>query len=254
MQDIYIGDVGKGFPLVLVHGFLGSSKMWEPQINFFKDHFRVITPDFPGFGKSNKVKSHNNIKSISNLLLERLKEKKIDQFYLLGHSMGGMIVQEMAKQAKDKISKLICYSTGPTGEMPGRFETVDKSRENLKKKGLDITAKDIAKTWFVKGEEAEYFNICVESGKETSIEAADNALVAFKNWNGVDTLKNIKNETLILWGDQDKSYDIKQIEILKKNISNSVLNIFEGCAHNIHLEKIDEFNNKVQEFLNKSLR
>ena len=37
MQHIYIGDEGKGFPLVLVHGFLGSSKMWEPQINFFKE-------------------------------------------------------------------------------------------------------------------------------------------------------------------------------------------------------------------------
>ena len=36
MQDIYVGDQGKGIPLVFVHGFLGSSKMWEPQINFFK--------------------------------------------------------------------------------------------------------------------------------------------------------------------------------------------------------------------------
>ena len=69
MQDIYIGDEGKGFPLVLVHGFLGSSKMWEPQIDFFKDRFRVITPDLPGFGKSNEVKSHNSIQSIANLLL-----------------------------------------------------------------------------------------------------------------------------------------------------------------------------------------
>ena len=36
MQDIYVGDTAKGFPLVLVHGFLGSSKMWEPQIEFLK--------------------------------------------------------------------------------------------------------------------------------------------------------------------------------------------------------------------------
>jgi len=81
MQHIYIGDEGKGFPLVLVHGFLGSSKMWEPQINFFKDYFRVITPDLPGFGKSNKAKSHNNIQSIANLLLDCLEEKKIDKFF-----------------------------------------------------------------------------------------------------------------------------------------------------------------------------
>ncbi len=56
MQDLYIRDLGKGFPIVLVHGFLGSSQMWEPQIDFFKNNFRVIAPDLPGFGKSNKVK------------------------------------------------------------------------------------------------------------------------------------------------------------------------------------------------------
>ena len=192
MQDIYIGDTGKGFPLILVHGFLGSSKMWEPQVNYFKDHFRVITPDLPGFGKSNKAKSHNSIQSIANLLLDCLKEKNIDKFYLLGHSMGGMIVQEMAKKAGDKISKLVCYSTGPRGEMPGRFETVDQSRENLKKKGLETTAKNIAKSWFVKGEKSKYFDICIEAGKQTSIETADNSLAAIKNWNGVDTLQDIK--------------------------------------------------------------
>ena len=53
------------------------------------------------------------------------------------------------------------------------------------------------------------------------MESADNALIACKNWNGVDTLKNIKNETLIVWGDQDKSYNLEQIQILEHNIENS---------------------------------
>ena len=249
MQNIYIGDEGKGFPLILIHGFLGSSKMWEPQINFFKNHFRVITPDLPGFGKSNKAKSHNSIQSIANLLMDCLEEKKIDKFYLLGHSMGGMIVQEMAKKYGNKIVKLICYSTGPRGEMPGRFESVDQSRENLKKKGLEITAKNIAKTWFVRKENAKYFDICIEAGKQTSTKAADDALIAFKNWNGVDTLKNIKNETLIVWGDQDKSYNLEQIKTLEKSIKKSKLVIFKNCAHNVHLEQPDQFNNTIKNFL-----
>ena len=249
MQHIYIGDEGKGFPLILIHGFLGSSKMWEPQINFFKNHFRVITPDLPGFGKSNKAKSHNSIQSIANLLMDCLEEKKIDKFYLLGHSMGGMIVQEIAKKYGNKIVKLICYSTGPRGEMPGRFESVDQSRENLKKKGLEITAKNIAKTWFVRKENAKYFDICIEAGKQTSMKAADDALIAFKNWNGVDTLKNIKNETLIVWGDQDKSYNLEQIKTLEKSIKKSKLVIFKNCAHNVHLEQPDQFNNAIKNFL-----
>ena len=249
MQDIYIEDEGSGFPLVLVHGFLGSSEMWEPQINFFKNYFRVIVPDLPGFGKSKEVTSHNSIQSIANLLLNFLEEKKIDKFYLLGHSMGGMIVQEMAKKSENKISKLICYSTGPRGEMPGRFETVDQSRDNLKKNGLEIMIRNIAKTWFVKGENAKYFDICISVGKQASIETVDNALIAFKNWNGVDTLKNIKNKTLIVWGDKDKSYNLEQIKTLEKNIPNSSLIVFNNCAHNIHLEEPEKFNNTIKHFL-----
>ena len=249
MQHIYIGDEGKGFPLILIHGFLGSSKMWEPQINFFKNYFRVITPDLPGFGKSNKAKSHNSIESIANLLMDCLEEKKIDKFYLLGHSMGGMIVQEMAKKYGNKIVKLICYSTGPRGEMPGRFESVDQSRENLKKKGLEITVKNIVKTWFARKENAKYFDICIEAGKQTSTKAADDALIAFKNWDGVDTLKNIKNETLIVWGDQDKSYNLEQIKTLEKSIKKSKLVIFKNCAHNVHLEQPNQFNKAIKNFL-----
>ena len=249
MQDIYIGDEGKGFPLVLVHGFLGSSKMWEPQIDFFKDNFRVITPDLPGFGKSNKAKLHSSIQSISKVILECLKEKKVKKFHLLGHSMGGMIVQEMAKKGGDKISKLVCYSTGPRGDMPGRFETVDQSRENFKKNGLEITAKNIAKTWFIKGEHAKYFDICIDAVKKISMETADNSLVAIKNWNGVDTLKNIKNKTLIIWGNKDKSYNLEQIQTLENNIENSKLIIFKNCAHNVHLEQPDQFNKTIKDFL-----
>ena len=249
MQHIYIGDEGKGFPLILIHGFLGSSKMWEPQINFFKNYFRVITPDLPGFGKSNKAKSHNNIQSIANLLMDCLEKKKIDKFHLLGHSMGGMVAQEMVKEYGNKIVKLIFYGTGPRGEMPGRFESVDQSRKNLKKKGLEITAKNIAKTWFVKKENAKYFDICIEAGKQTSTKAVDDALIAFKNWNGINTLKNIKNETLIVWGDQDKSYNLEQIKTLKKSIKKSKLVIFKNCAHNVHLEQPNQFNKTIKNFL-----
>jgi len=163
--------------------------------------------------------------------------------------MGGMVVQEMAKKGGDKISKLICYSTGPRGEMPGRFETIDQSRENLKKKGLESTAKNIAKTWFIKGEEAKHFDICIDTGKQTSMETADNSLIAIKNWNGVDALKNIKNKTLIVWGDQDKSYNLEQIQTLESNIKNSKLIIFKNCAHNIHLEQPNQFNKTIKDFL-----
>ena len=249
MQDIFAEDTGHGIPLVLVHGFLGSSDMWKPQIRFFKDDFRVIAPALPGFGCSNKINSCNSIECMAKVILNLLEKKGIKKFNLLGHSMGGMIVQEMAKIAGEKILKLICYGTGPRGNIPGRFETIDQSREKLKINGLKDTAYRIAKTWFIEKEKAKYFYLCEEAGKQTSIEAMDNGLVAMKNWDGVENLKNIKNETLIVWGDQDKAYNFNQVETLRDNIPNSDLKIIKGCSHNVHLERPKEFNKIVFDFL-----
>ena len=252
MQDIFVEDIGSGTPLVLVHGFLGSSDMWSPQVNFFKDDFRVIVPALPGFGKSNKINSCNSIEGMAEAILRLLEKKRIKKFNLLGHSMGGMIVQEIAKLAGDKILKLICYGTGPRGNIPGRFETIDQSREKLKINGLKNTAYRIAKTWFIEQEKAKYFYLCEEAGKQTSLEAADNGLIAMKNWDGVKNLKCIKNETLIVWGDQDKAYNFNQVETLSDNIINSNLRIVKGSSHNVHLEKPDEFNKIVKKFLEKN--
>ena len=251
MQDIFVGDTGSGTPLVFVHGFLGSTDMWSPQIEYFKEYYRILTPALPGFGKSKTLKSCDTIECMAKAILKSLEKKKVERFYLLGHSMGGMIVQEIAKLAGKKILKLICYGTGPSGNIPGRFETIDQSRKNLKINGLESTAYRIAKTWFIEEEKSKYFYLCDEAGKQTTMEATDNGLIAMKNWNGVENLKNIKNETLIIWGDQDRAYNLNQVKTLNDNIPNSDLVIIKGCSHNVHLEKPDEFNKTVSDFLKK---
>jgi len=249
MQDIYIDDQGNGFPLVLVHGFLGSSEMWNPQKKFLSKHFRVISPALPGFVESHKVKSHDSINEMAQTVLNYLKKMNIEKFNLLGHSMGGMIVQEMAKISGDKINKLICYATGSIGDIPGRFESMDTSRKRLKKEGIKETVRRVPKKWFVEEEKAKYFFLCENAAKEITEETADNALKAMKNWKGYENLKNIYNETLIIWGDKDISYNFEQVETLNKNIPNSDLIIFKGCSHNVHLEEPEKFNVTVRNFL-----
>tara|TARA_Y100000590_G_scaffold438850_1_gene562151 strand:- start:376 stop:1128 length:753 start_codon:yes stop_codon:yes gene_type:complete len=249
MQEIYVDDIGTGFPLVLVHGFLGSSAIWTPQKDFLSKYFRVISPALPGFGESSKIKSLNSINSMAKTLLKLLDKRYINEFNLMGHSMGGMIVQEMAKLSGEKINKIICYSTGSIGNIPGRFEPIDLSREKLKKDGIKKTANRISKKWFVKGDKAKYFYLCNNANKATSEEAADNALIALKNWRGLENLKNIKNKTLIIWGDKDTSYDFNQVDILNQNIPNSKIEVIKGCSHNIHLEIPEKFNAIVKNFL-----
>ena len=76
MQDIYLDDLGKGVPLVLVHGFLGSPDMWEPQIKYFRYNFRVIVPALPGFGSSSAINSCDSIECMAKSILNFLKKKR----------------------------------------------------------------------------------------------------------------------------------------------------------------------------------
>ena len=149
----------------------------------------------------------------------------IEKFNLMGHSMGGMIVQEIAKISGDKINKLICFATGSIGDIPGRFEPIDTSIKRLNEEGVQKSLDRIPKFWFIKGKEDKNYYIC------------ENAT------------KNIKNETLIIWADKDKSYNFEQVKTLEQNIPNSKLEVIEGFCHNVHLEAPQIFNEKLDSFL-----
>ena len=250
MSNIYVDDIGKGFPFVFVHGYLGSSEMWCFQKNYFSKYCRVIAPALPGFGESHSVKSLNSINDMAKKIIEMLNQKKIDRFNLIGHSMGGMIVQEITKIIGDRVNKLICFATGSIGDIPGRFETMDETREQLKKEGAKISFSRVPPKWFVKGNKDKNYFLCENAVTNVSLETADNALLAMKNWKGIDNLKNIENETLIIWGDKDISYNFDQVDTLNKNIKNSRLEIFKGCCHNVHLEQPEKFNILIKNFLN----
>ena len=250
MKKIYIDDVGKGFPLILIHGYLGSSEMWCNQKDYFSKFSRVITPALPGFGESSSIKSFDSIEGMALKIIEIIDEMKIEKFNLMGHSMGGMIVQEMTKICRNRINKLICFATSSLGEIPGRFETMNQTRQKLKDDGLAETLSRVTKKWFVKGDRDKNYYLCQNAVKNVSFESADNALIAMENWSGINELKNIKNETLIVWGDKDSSYNFEQVNTLKKNIKNSRLEIFENCSHNVHLEKPKEFNLLIESFIN----
>ena len=218
MSNIYVDDLGEGFPFVLVHGYLGSSEMWTFQKEFFSKDYRVITPALPGFGESHNVKSLDSINKMAKEIINVLDQKKIDKFNLIGHSMGGMIVQEITKLIGDRVNKLICFATGSIGDIPGRFETMDETREKLKKDGTKISFSRVPPKWFVKGKKDENYYLFKE--------------FSFKNF-------------------KESQKFVNKVDTLKKNIKNSRLEIFKDCAHNVHLEQPDQFNNLVKEFISK---
>jgi pimeloyl-ACP methyl ester carboxylesterase len=236
-------------PLVFVHGYLGGSAQWAEQVKALSGHFEVITPDLPGFGRNNHLQAPERIAEFAAYVLNELDQQGIERFHLLGHSMGGMIVQEMVAQAPTRVDKLVLYGTGPLGVMPGRFETIAESKQRLIRDGIEATARRIAAKWFIGGESGQGYAGCAAIAVQASHQAGLAALSAMEAWSGRDGLKRIASPTLVLWGDQDQSYQWALPEMLWREIPGASLGVIPGCSHAVHLEKPALFNAVLLDFL-----
>lgn len=240
---------GQGFPFVLVHGYLGGSAQWDAEIAHFSDRFDVIAPDLPGFGDASDRSGFSRIGDMAGAVIGTLDQLGIDKFILLGHSMGGMIVQEIAARIGSRVVKLILYGTGPLGLMPDRFEPIEQSRKRLEQDGVKRTAGRIGATWFRDGESAAGFALVAEIGAGANQEAALAALDAMAGWDGRPALPTLVMPTLVVWGHEDRSYRWPQVENLWRGLPNAMLSVLPGASHAAHLEKPRLFHAVLDDFL-----
>jgi len=233
--------------LVFVHGFMGGSRQWLSQIEAL-DGFNVITLDLPGFGENAELKAFDRISDFAIWALGELTARGIEKFHLVGHSMGGMIAQEMVSQAPDRVERLVLYGTGATGVLPGRFETIATSKRRANDDGSQATAKRISATWFLEREKAKAYGGCAEIAQCSSLQAIFAGLDAMSVWSGVERLSHIQAKTLIIWGDHDRTYKWSQTEQLWQTIPSASLAVIPDCAHASHLEKPELFNTILKGF------
>lgn len=236
-------------PLVLVHGFMGGSAQWRDQIDALADHCETIALDLPGFGQNAHLPPIATIGGFAEWVIAELHRRDVHRFNLLGHSMGGMIAQEVAARIPDQIEKLILYATGAMGVLPGRFETIAQSKARAKADGARVTARRIAATWFLHGNLSPAYEGCAAIAESAGLDAILAGLDAMAGWSGHDALADISCNTLLIWGDRDRTYTWPQKENLWKTIPQTSLSVIPNCAHAVHLECPQQFNDVLVRYI-----
>lgn len=239
-------------PLVLVHGFMGGSAQWEAQHAALSKDRAVIALDLPGFGARSDAAALTSIPAIAAWAVAEVRGMGVERYHLLGHSMGGMVVQEMARLDQGNIGRLILYGTGAIGVLPGRFETIEESKARAAQDGASATARRISATWFLARAQSPAYPACAAIAEKASLDAINAGLDAMLHWRGDDFLKDITSETLVIWGDQDRTYKWEQVADLWHKIPDTRLAVIPDAAHAVHLEKPDIFNLILADFLRES--
>jgi 2-hydroxy-6-oxonona-2,4-dienedioate hydrolase len=243
---------GSGPVLVMQHGFMGGGGYWLPQLAAFASEYDVIAPDLPGFAGSRDELVETSIEGHARAVVHLLDALAIPRFHLIGHSMGGMIAQQIALDSPERVSRLVLYGTTSSGHLPDRFESLAETIGRLEQEPAQRSADRIAATWFADGEASPYYPLCVEAGRGTGKQAAIAALTAIGRWDVTPRLKEIDLPSLVICGDRDRSISSEQAYLLSRLIKNSHLCIVPGCAHCAHLEAPELFNHVVRAFLSKS--
>ncbi len=109
IKSLHLEIIGKGQPLVLLHGWGWNSRIWEPLIPALSENFQLFLIDLPGFGKSPLLTKDYDIETIVSILLEKVPNKSI----WLGWSLGGMIAWYIALHYKERVSSLITIASSP---------------------------------------------------------------------------------------------------------------------------------------------
>ncbi|MEM2136315.1 MAG: alpha/beta hydrolase [Candidatus Jordarchaeaceae archaeon] len=247
---------GKGRTLILVHGAGGTSQYWGLQLSELSKRLRVIAIDLPGHGKSERLKEKATTEMYADHLAGFMKQIKLDHAIIAGHSLGGLIVQQLALKRPELFEKLIIVDSAARFPDPTRVSNQSGGSEALRNFFLNqppevlsraIISRLFSKKTIEKGGLSPILKyLPTDSVYDPSIWLND-----FEAGRGVDLREKIKEiniPTLIIAG-ADSLIPISMAQLLHENIKGSVLEIIPDAGHMLMLEKPDQFNQAVLRFV-----
>ena len=237
---------GSGPAILILHGWNGSSDSWSKVSEMLAENgFKVICPDFPGFGKSKTPFQPWCVDDFVKWFYELRNSLKLENFFLLAHSFGGRVAIKFAIKYPEKVKSLIlCASAGikPKPELKTRIIFW------LAKIGNAIfTPKPLAR--FKDGTQNLFYLFLRH---KDYVKADGTMKETMKNVIQEDVLpllSQIQTKTLIIWGDRDKLVPVKYGHIFKENIPNSKLEILPKIGHSPNLEAPEKLAQIILNFL-----
>jgi pimeloyl-ACP methyl ester carboxylesterase len=125
-KKINYSDTGQGSTVVLVHGYLETSEIWESFAKRLSEHFRVITIDLPGHGDSELPDNADSLEFIASVIKDLIDSLRSGKVYLAGHSLGGYITLAFLDLYPEKLNGYCLFHSQPLPDTPESREKREK--------------------------------------------------------------------------------------------------------------------------------
>lgn len=258
---------GEGYPLFLIHGFGTKKETWIAQVPELSKHFKVITLDNRGAGKSERPDAKYTMEVFADDINALMGYLGIEKANIAGWSLGGMIVQNFILKYPERVNKLILINTNYGFPDEGGPEVY----KNMRLSELEMKKVDPTKAWWQAARSTFYLKFRKEleanpSKKWYGLWSAEERIKmstidpptekdihmqaeALKTHDTFSRLNTVKSPTLLLTASNDKLTPKISMEGIHEKIPNSTLVVIDKAGHNSPLEKAPEVNQKIIDFL-----
>jgi pimeloyl-ACP methyl ester carboxylesterase len=253
-EKVTFSDSGKGKAVVLLHGFLGSHKIWEQTINNLSTSYRVIAIDLPGHGNTECLGYAHSMDLMAKCVKSVLDSLRLKKYIIIGHSMGGYVGLAFADLFPDHLKGLCLYHS------TAYADSDEKKKDRLRaiqavKANRGIYTKSTIKNLFasknlkyLKDEVSFALSIAKQTGKKGIIAA----LHGMRDRPRRDIILGLVNYPIMMViGELDNVLPYDQLLEQSQLIKNKTILYLEHDGHFGFLESPEASNKAIRKFLRK---
>jgi pimeloyl-ACP methyl ester carboxylesterase len=248
--DLHFEAVGKGEPLVLIHGLGSCGDDWAPQVEHFRDRYQVVALDLRGHGRSSKPRGPYSIPVFAQDTADLLRALQLGPAHVVGISLGGMVAFQLAVDAPELVRSLAIVNSGPAvpGDTFKQRLPLNVRLAYLRFLGLPRMAKMIAKRLFPKPDQAALAEAFVARLSGNDVHCYRESLKAIFGWSVAERLDAIRCPVLVLTADQDYA-PVELKRAYAKRLADARVVVIPDSRHALPMEKPRELNAALEEFL-----
>ena len=238
-------------PIVFVHGVGLTHEIWQPQLEFFKNH-STLSYDILGHGKSSLEKENISFYDFSNQLIDLMDEIKINKVHLIGFSIGSLIARNFATRFNDRLQSLILL--GSIYKRSDEQQKIVNQRFEQAKKELKLSRQAL-KRWFSDKYLENNPDIYEKISNILSSNNMQNFLKVYElfvNHKNEEDFIKIKVNTLVMTGEHDIGSTVEMSKELDNILQNSQLKIIKDGKHLCGIECADEVNSVIKKFVEQN--
>ncbi|PJJ05431.1 pimeloyl-ACP methyl ester carboxylesterase [Streptomyces sp. 2333.5] len=254
--EITVGyeDEGSGEPLLLVHGHPFNRSMWRPQIEHLsRAGWRVIAPDLRGYGESTVVPGTTPLATFARDLLALLDHLGIERCVLGGLSMGGQIVMECWRHFPERIRAVVLADTFAAAETTEGRAARHAMAERLVHEGMTGYAREVLAKMVAPHHLASHPEVAAHVMEMMTSTAPEGAAAALRGRaerpDYTAQLSQMPVPALVVVGTEDTYTPVSDAREIQVRMPDARLVLIERAAHLPNLERPEEFNAALEDFL-----